>query len=163
MVFLFDVRYVRRDLWRNKAIEIRVAFERNRNVRDPRAVANLLNQAEKEVQRMSHPDPYKRKLLITSSSCNALGESSSNRIFGPSQPPCSPTAQSGQYPTSTHHVGLRHPRAIADQHPWFILQGAQLAAKDVHPGREGRCAQQPPLDRSTGRNVAEERVVARQL
>lgn len=34
-------------------------FERNRNVRDPRAVAALLNEAEKEVQRLSHPDPYR--------------------------------------------------------------------------------------------------------
>ena len=52
-------RYVRRDLWRDRAIEIRVMFERNRNVRDPRAVAALLNEAEKEVQRLSHPDPYR--------------------------------------------------------------------------------------------------------
>lgn len=55
-------RYVRRDLWRNKAIEIRIQFEKNRNVRDPRAVAALLNEAEKEVQRMAHPDPYRREL-----------------------------------------------------------------------------------------------------
>ncbi|CEQ39654.1 SPOSA6832_01196, partial [Sporobolomyces salmonicolor] len=47
------------DLWRNKAIEIRAQFERNRNVRDPRAVAALLNEAEKEVQRLAHPDPYR--------------------------------------------------------------------------------------------------------
>ncbi|GAA5918878.1 hypothetical protein JCM1841_006655 [Sporobolomyces salmonicolor] len=52
--------YVRSDLWRNKAIEIRAQFERNRNVRDPRAVAALLNEAEKEVQRLAHPDPYRR-------------------------------------------------------------------------------------------------------
>lgn len=50
-------------MWRNKAIEIRVQFERNRHVRDPRAVARLLNEAEKEVQRMAHPDPYKREFL----------------------------------------------------------------------------------------------------
>ncbi|KAI5481876.1 hypothetical protein MNV49_000153 [Pseudohyphozyma bogoriensis] len=55
--------YVRRDLWRNKAIEIRVQFERNRDVKDPRAVAALLNEAEKEVQRLSHPDPYKPSLF----------------------------------------------------------------------------------------------------
>ncbi|GAA5983534.1 hypothetical protein JCM10908_000322 [Rhodotorula pacifica] len=51
--------YVRRDLWRNKAIEIRAQFERNRNVRDPRAVAALLNEAEREVQKVAHPDPYR--------------------------------------------------------------------------------------------------------
>lgn len=55
--------YVRRDLWRNRAIEIRVMFERNRNIRDPRAVAKLLNEAEEEVQRMSHPDPYRPSLF----------------------------------------------------------------------------------------------------
>ncbi|KAL8279170.1 hypothetical protein RQP46_008426 [Phenoliferia psychrophenolica] len=38
-------------------------FERNRNVRDPRAVAALLNEAEKEVQRLSHPDPYRASLF----------------------------------------------------------------------------------------------------
>lgn len=54
-------RYVRRDLWRNKAIEIRAQFERNRNVRDPRAVAALLTEAEREVQKVSHPDPYRRE------------------------------------------------------------------------------------------------------
>jgi hypothetical protein len=54
-------RYVRRDLWRNRAIEIRVQFERNKNVRDPRAVASLLRDAEKEVLRLSHPDPYRRE------------------------------------------------------------------------------------------------------
>lgn len=39
-------------------------FERNRNVRDPRAVASLLSEAEKEVERMSHPDPYRRESLL---------------------------------------------------------------------------------------------------
>lgn len=53
-------RYVRRDIWRPKAIEIRAQFERNRDVRDPRAVAALLNEAEKEVAKYSHPDPYRR-------------------------------------------------------------------------------------------------------
>ncbi|BGO99761.1 hypothetical protein NBRC10512_003168 [Rhodotorula toruloides] len=51
--------YVRRDLWRIKAMELRAQFERNRNVRDPRAVAALLNEAEQEVQKLSHPDPYR--------------------------------------------------------------------------------------------------------
>ncbi|SCZ88193.1 BZ3500_MvSof-1268-A1-R1_Chr2-1g04249 [Microbotryum saponariae] len=55
--------YVRRDLWRERAIEIRVQFERNRNVRDPRAVAALLHEAEKAVQDMSHPDPYRASMF----------------------------------------------------------------------------------------------------
>merc|ERR1711939_612000 len=51
--------YIRRDLWRDRAIEIRVAFERNRHVRDPRAVAQLLREAEKTVEALSHPNPYR--------------------------------------------------------------------------------------------------------
>lgn len=54
-------RYVRRDLWRDRAIEIRVMFEKNKNVKDPRAVARLLREAEGEVGRLSHPDPYRRE------------------------------------------------------------------------------------------------------
>jgi hypothetical protein len=89
-------RYVRRDLWRNKAIEIRVAFERNRNVRDPRAVANLLNQAEKEVQRMSHPDPYRRKHEHAEPWSGLGGFVLTGWCVGPSQRPCSRMAQSGE-------------------------------------------------------------------
>jgi len=66
--FAAPYRYVRRDLWRNKAIEIRAQFERNRNVRDPRAVAALLNEAEKEVHKFSHPDPYRRASPLSSCS-----------------------------------------------------------------------------------------------
>jgi len=55
--------YVRRDLWRDRAIEIRVMFERNRDVKDPRAVAKLLHDAEKVVAGLSHPDPYRPALF----------------------------------------------------------------------------------------------------
>lgn len=51
-----------RDIWRQKAIEIRVKFERNRDVRDPRAVSKLLQEAELEIAKWEHPEPYRRKI-----------------------------------------------------------------------------------------------------
>ncbi|MBW0534901.1 hypothetical protein O181_074616 [Austropuccinia psidii MF-1] len=51
-----------RDIWRQKAIEIRVKFERNRDVKDPRAVSKLLAEAEVEISKFQHPDPYKPPL-----------------------------------------------------------------------------------------------------
>ncbi|PWZ01839.1 hypothetical protein BCV70DRAFT_215278 [Testicularia cyperi] len=50
---------IRRDVWRDRAIEIRVEFERHRNVRNPRELASLFEKAEKELKRVQHPDPYK--------------------------------------------------------------------------------------------------------
>ncbi|CAE6443283.1 unnamed protein product [Rhizoctonia solani] len=49
---------IRRDLWRNRAIEIRAEFERNRNVKDPRAIAQILAEAEERLATKAHPDPY---------------------------------------------------------------------------------------------------------
>ncbi|KAK9895672.1 hypothetical protein P389DRAFT_67565 [Cystobasidium minutum MCA 4210] len=51
--------YVRRDLWRNRAIEIRATFEQHRDVQDPRRVATLLQQVEKNFLKRQHPDPYR--------------------------------------------------------------------------------------------------------
>lgn len=55
------IQVVFRDIWRQKAIEIRVKFERNRDVRDPRAVTKLLYEAEKLLAEGEHPDPYRRE------------------------------------------------------------------------------------------------------
>lgn len=52
---------IRRDVWRDRAIEIRVEFERHRNVRNPRELANLFEKAERELKRIQHPDPHRRK------------------------------------------------------------------------------------------------------
>merc|ERR1711964_217329 len=49
--------YVRRDLWRTKAIELRIHFEKHRDVRDPRRVAAMLAEVEMEQARFAHPDP----------------------------------------------------------------------------------------------------------
>ncbi|ETS61336.1 hypothetical protein PaG_04357 [Moesziomyces aphidis] len=50
---------IRRDVWRDRAIEIRVAFERNRNIRNPRELANLFEKAERELKTRQHPDPHR--------------------------------------------------------------------------------------------------------
>lgn len=55
---------IRRDVWRDRAIEIRVEFERHRNVRNPRELANLFEKAERELKRTQHPDPHRRKFSV---------------------------------------------------------------------------------------------------
>ncbi|EJT48990.1 hypothetical protein A1Q2_07939 [Trichosporon asahii var. asahii CBS 8904] len=50
--------YIRRDAWRQRAMEIRAEFERNRNVSDPRALAIILEKAEENLRKNQHPDPY---------------------------------------------------------------------------------------------------------
>ncbi|KIM46444.1 hypothetical protein M413DRAFT_24170 [Hebeloma cylindrosporum] len=48
---------IRRDIWRGQAIQIRAEFESNRNVYDPRALAQILERAEARLAEMKHPDP----------------------------------------------------------------------------------------------------------
>ncbi|KAF9480689.1 hypothetical protein BDN70DRAFT_877250 [Pholiota conissans] len=48
---------VRRDTWRGQALQIRAEFEANRNVQDPRSLANILEKAEANLASMRHPDP----------------------------------------------------------------------------------------------------------
>ncbi|EST08243.1 Complex 1 LYR protein [Kalmanozyma brasiliensis GHG001] len=50
---------IRRDIWRDRAIEIRVEFERNRHIRNPRELANLFEKAERDLKRVQHPDPHR--------------------------------------------------------------------------------------------------------
>ncbi|ORY34902.1 hypothetical protein BCR39DRAFT_515479 [Naematelia encephala] len=54
---------IRRDIWRQRAIEIRAKFDRNRNIADPRALALVLEQAEADLAKKLHPDPYKPPLF----------------------------------------------------------------------------------------------------
>ncbi|KAL4076425.1 hypothetical protein J3A83DRAFT_4227295 [Scleroderma citrinum] len=49
---------VRRDIWRGRALMIRAEFERNRNVHDPRALAQIIEKAEADLAQRLHPDPY---------------------------------------------------------------------------------------------------------
>ncbi|UZJ56587.1 hypothetical protein CBS101457_005907 [Exobasidium rhododendri] len=53
---------IRRDIWRDRAIEIRAEFERNRHVSNPRELARVLQQAEAELRAHAHPDPHKTPL-----------------------------------------------------------------------------------------------------
>ncbi|KAG9046440.1 hypothetical protein FS837_004448 [Tulasnella sp. UAMH 9824] len=48
----------RRDAWRPRALAIRAEFERNRNVKDPRALAEIFAKAEAQLADKLHPDPY---------------------------------------------------------------------------------------------------------
>lgn len=50
---------IRRDIWRDRAIEIRAEFERNRHIANPRELGRVLQQAEAELKEHGHPDPYK--------------------------------------------------------------------------------------------------------
>ncbi|TFY61788.1 hypothetical protein EVG20_g6922 [Dentipellis fragilis] len=49
---------IRYDLFRPRALAIRAEFESNRNVNDPRALANILEKAEAKLAERRHPDPY---------------------------------------------------------------------------------------------------------
>ncbi|KAG0750350.1 hypothetical protein G6F57_000762 [Rhizopus arrhizus] len=51
--------YIQRDLWRQKALEIRARFEQNRNITNPKEIKALLEKTEKELQEWDHPDPYR--------------------------------------------------------------------------------------------------------
>lgn len=52
---------IRRDAWRAEALSIRAAFEKNRNIRNPRELARVLQEAEEKLQKIAHPDPYRRE------------------------------------------------------------------------------------------------------
>lgn len=52
---------IRRDVWRDRAIEIRTQFERNRQIANPRELAKVLQAAEEALSQRRHPDPYKRE------------------------------------------------------------------------------------------------------
>ncbi|KAI8136737.1 hypothetical protein BJV82DRAFT_385775 [Fennellomyces sp. T-0311] len=54
--------YIQRDLWRQKALDIRAQFERNKHVTNPKEIQQLLKNTEKELQAWAHPDPYKLPL-----------------------------------------------------------------------------------------------------
>ncbi|PWN31021.1 hypothetical protein BDZ90DRAFT_230017 [Jaminaea rosea] len=53
---------IRRDIWRDRAIEIRAEFERNRHIRNPRELAKVLEAAEERLASLAHPDPYRPPL-----------------------------------------------------------------------------------------------------
>lgn len=48
-----------REAWRRKAVEIRARFDANKNVRSIKHLRALLEDAENELRKHSHPDPYR--------------------------------------------------------------------------------------------------------
>ncbi|KAI8973544.1 hypothetical protein BDF20DRAFT_882994 [Mycotypha africana] len=50
--------YIQRDIWRQKALQIRHQFEQNRNVTNPKEIQALIKKAEKELEDWDHPTPY---------------------------------------------------------------------------------------------------------
>lgn len=53
--------YIQRDLWRQKALEIRARFEQNKHVTNPKEIRALIEKTEQELQEFAHPDPYRCK------------------------------------------------------------------------------------------------------
>ncbi|KAG4433181.1 hypothetical protein IFR05_011341 [Cadophora sp. M221] len=49
---------VHRYLWRGQAMYIRSLFEANKNIKDPRQQRALFQEAESELEKWKHPDPY---------------------------------------------------------------------------------------------------------
>src|SRR5579862_4487936 len=50
----------RYDVFRSQALEIRRRFEENKHISDPRVLAKIIEDAEKELYENRHPDPYIR-------------------------------------------------------------------------------------------------------
>ncbi|KAI9273613.1 hypothetical protein BY458DRAFT_508366 [Sporodiniella umbellata] len=54
--------YIQRDLWRQKALQIRAQFEHNKHITNSKETQRLIQQTEKQLQEWAHPDPYKLPL-----------------------------------------------------------------------------------------------------
>ncbi|KAG0169034.1 hypothetical protein DFQ30_004027 [Apophysomyces sp. BC1015] len=50
--------YIQRDLWRQKALDIRAQFEANKHITNPKELQAIINQTEKTLEEWAHPDPY---------------------------------------------------------------------------------------------------------
>ncbi|KAF9344699.1 hypothetical protein BGX26_004021 [Mortierella sp. AD094] len=50
--------YVDTNLFRRKAVELRMQFEANRNVNNPRQLASIVQDTERQLTELRHPDPY---------------------------------------------------------------------------------------------------------
>ncbi|KAK7204333.1 hypothetical protein BZA70DRAFT_280512 [Myxozyma melibiosi] len=49
---------IRRDIWRQEALQIRAQLESNKDVIDPRKIRELITAAELKLRAGRHPDPY---------------------------------------------------------------------------------------------------------
>ncbi|KAF9926120.1 hypothetical protein FBU30_004264 [Linnemannia zychae] len=50
--------YIDHNLFRRKAVEIRMEFDAKKNLRQPRQIAQAIQEAERLLTEYSHPDPY---------------------------------------------------------------------------------------------------------
>ncbi|KAG0202506.1 hypothetical protein BGX28_004994 [Mortierella sp. GBA30] len=50
--------YIDTNLFRRKAVELRIQFDANKNVKHPRQIASLVQEAERQLKELRHPDPY---------------------------------------------------------------------------------------------------------
>ncbi|KAK3811139.1 MAG: hypothetical protein J3Q66DRAFT_391006 [Benniella sp.] len=50
--------YIDTNLFRRKAVELRMQFEANRSLTHPRQIAQAVQDAERQLIEFRHPDPY---------------------------------------------------------------------------------------------------------
>ncbi|KAG0226772.1 hypothetical protein BGW42_003424 [Actinomortierella wolfii] len=50
--------YIDTTLFRRKAVELRIQFDANKNITNPRQIAALVRDAERQLEELRHPDPY---------------------------------------------------------------------------------------------------------
>ncbi|KAG0054034.1 hypothetical protein BGZ83_012110 [Gryganskiella cystojenkinii] len=50
--------YIDTNLFRRKAVELRIQFDANKNLRHPRQIALAIQEAERQLTELRHPDPY---------------------------------------------------------------------------------------------------------
>ncbi|KAF9420071.1 hypothetical protein BGZ94_009227 [Podila epigama] len=50
--------YIDTNLFRRKAVELRIQFDANKNLTHPRQIANAIQEAERQLAELRHPDPY---------------------------------------------------------------------------------------------------------
>ncbi|KAF9436381.1 hypothetical protein BGZ76_004112 [Entomortierella beljakovae] len=50
--------YIDTNLFRRKAVELRMQFDANKNLTQPRQIAQAVRTAERQLEELRHPDPY---------------------------------------------------------------------------------------------------------
>ncbi|KAF9569252.1 hypothetical protein EC968_002622 [Mortierella alpina] len=50
--------YIDTNLFRRKAVELRIQFDANKNLCHPRQIAQAIQEAERQLKELRHPDPY---------------------------------------------------------------------------------------------------------
>ncbi|KAF9582757.1 hypothetical protein BGW38_010798 [Lunasporangiospora selenospora] len=50
--------YIDTNLFRRKAVELRIQFDANKGLTQPRQIAKVVQDAERQLLELRHPDPY---------------------------------------------------------------------------------------------------------